>query len=254
MDNNRILGIDFFGGSLQDAVARARSGGLCVAPSGPGLAGDLTSCSSYAEALTQADLVLPDSGLMCLWTKLFFSRPIRRISGLAFLRAYLKEGGEDLQDSFWIMPDHGQSIENVKWLREEIGFAPEEESIYVAPRYERIGPIEDLVLLERIKERKPSHVFIQLGGGVQERLGFFLRQNLVSRPAILCTGAALAFLSGEQAEIPDWADRLYLGWLLRCFSSPEVFVPRYLKAFRLITVLARNGRKLPELTDPLARA
>ena len=84
MDNNRILGIDFFGGSLQDAVATARSGGLCVAPSGPGLAGDLTSCSSYAEALTQADLVLPDSGLMCLWTKLFFSRPIRRISGIGF--------------------------------------------------------------------------------------------------------------------------------------------------------------------------
>ncbi|MEC9123997.1 MAG: WecB/TagA/CpsF family glycosyltransferase, partial [Verrucomicrobiota bacterium] len=189
-----------------------------------------------------------------LWTKLFFSRPLRRISGLAFLRAYLQEGGEGLQDSFWIMPDPRQSIENARWLQDEIGFAPEEESIYVAPRYERTGPIEDLVLLKRIKERNPSNVFIQLGGGVQERLGFFLRQSLSSRPAILCTGAALAFLSGEQADIPDWADRFYLGWLLRCFSSPEIFVPRYLKAFRLIPVLARNGRRLPEVNEPLARA
>jgi UDP-N-acetyl-D-mannosaminuronic acid transferase (WecB/TagA/CpsF family) len=49
--------------------------------------------------------------------------------------------------------------------------------------------------------------------GVQERLGYALRKQLSYKPAILCLGAAIAFLSGGQANIPNWADRLMLGWL-----------------------------------------
>ena len=82
----RILGIDFFRGSLEDAVAKANGGGLCVAPSGPGLAGDLTNCSVYSKSLTQADLVLPDSGLMCLWTKFFREDRSNEFPGWPFLR------------------------------------------------------------------------------------------------------------------------------------------------------------------------
>ena len=77
----RLLGIDFFRGSLGDAVTKAKEGGLCVAPSGPGLAWDLTNCTVYSNAITQADLVLPDSGLMCLWSRFFSREPIKRISG-----------------------------------------------------------------------------------------------------------------------------------------------------------------------------
>ncbi len=50
---------------------------------------------------------------------------------------------------------------------------------------------------------------------MQERLGYALRKQLSYKPAILCLGAAIAFLSGGQANIPNWADRLMLGWLFR---------------------------------------
>lgn len=256
--NFRILGIDFFRGSLEDAVTKANGGGLCVAPSGPGLAGDLTNCSVYSNSLTQADLVLPDSGLMCLWTKFFSRRPVKRISGLAFLKAYLlsKEfrSADDRGDNaFWIMPDEEQCESNIEWLKNESGLSVQDEDFYVAPRYAKTGPIEDSKLLGDIIARQPKTIFIQLGGGVQERLGLFLRKKLSFPTTILCTGAALAFLSGEQVRIPNWADRLYLGWLLRCFSRPTVFVPRYLNAFRLIGVLAKNGESLPKVNAPQAQ-
>ena len=247
--NFRILGIDFFRGSLEDAVIKANGGGLCVAPSGPGLAGDLTNCSVYSRALTQADLVLPDSGLMCLWTKFFSRRPIKRISGLAFLKAYLFSKEFRSGDStFWIMPDEEQCGANREWLQNESGLSFQDEAFYIAPRYAKTGPMEDSELLAKIIARKPRTIFIQLGGGVQERLGLFLRNKLSFPTTILCTGAALAFLSGEQVKIPNWADRLYLGWLLRCCAKPTVFVPRYLNAFRLIGVLAKNGENLPKVS------
>ena len=250
---NRILGIDFFSGSLSDAVSEASRGGLCVAPSGPGLAGDLVKCAFYSRAVTRADLVLPDSGLMCLWANFFTRKPIRRISGLAFLRAYLFDKDVSLDNAFWVMPDLEQSEANEQWIKKKLGLIVEESALYVAPVYAKTGPIEDPDLLEAIERVRPKTIFIQLGGGVQERLGFYLRENLSFSSAILCTGAALAFLSGKQTRIPNWADRFYLGWLLRCLFKPSVFVPRYLKAFRLFGVLAKNGESLPKVVEPFSQ-
>ena len=75
-------------------------------------------------------------------------------------------------------------------------------------------------------ERRRPHVIIAIGSGAQEKLGYYLRENLPYRPAIHCTGAALGFVTGDQIAIPDWADRLFLGWLFRLFAQPGVFAPR----------------------------
>ena len=59
----------------------------------------------------------------------------------------------------------------------------------------------------------------------------------------------IASKSGEQASIPGWADRAYLGWLIRCIDDPRTFVPRYLKAFRLVYLLARYGATPPPIVS-----
>ena len=60
-------------------------------------------------------------------------------------------------------------------------------------------------------------MIINLGGGVQEKLGLYLKRNLNHETKIICTGAAIAFLTGLQANIPNIVDKIYMGWLWRIF-------------------------------------
>jgi len=243
----QALGVSFYNGNLSDACELAQRGGLITAPSGPGLAQDLTRCPEYRRALEYSDLVLADSGLLCLWKKWVEKKPLSRISGLVFLLGILKTIDWEKNHTFWVMPDEGQAGANRNWIRMTFGASLPTSSIYIAPKYMKKGEISDLSLLAQIEEKRPCSIFIQVGGGVQERLGLFLKENLSYTPSIYCTGAALAFLSGEQAYIPRWVDSLYLGWLLRCIHRPSIFVPRYLKAFRLVYLLAMYGEESPPI-------
>ena len=243
----KALGVSFYDGDLAGACKRAAKGGLITAPSGPGLAQDLMGCAEYRRALEMSDLVLADSGLLCLWKKWVVRRPLTRISGLVFLKAILKQTDWGKNATFWIMPDPKQASANAKWVKKTFGARLNESAIYIAPKYEKKRAILDHSLLSQIEKERPDSIFIQVGGGVQERLGLFLKENLSYTPSIFCTGAALAFLSGEQAKIPKWADSLFLGWLLRCFHQPKVFIPRYLRAFRLVFLLAKHGEKSPPI-------
>ncbi len=107
--------------------------------------------------------------------------------------------------------------------------------------------MEDAELLAVIERRRPVCIFVNVGSGVQEQLGWYLRKNLSYKPAILCTGAAIAFLTGGQAPIPPWADRYYLGWLLRIPRDPKRFGRRYLNAFKLVPLLVKYRERLPPL-------
>jgi len=240
-----ILGIKFFKGSTKQALLKIIEGGLLVAPSGPGMANDLIRCDEYARALTNADVVLLDSGFISLWSKIFFKEKITRNSGLKFLQYFLSAKKLDLSNSLWIMPDSYQSECNRKWLSEAYGIELSRDRLYIAPQYPKKGKIGDPNLLKLFLDLKPEHVLIQLGGGVQERLGLYLRERANFKTSIFCTGAAIAFLSGLQNTIPRWADRIYMGWFLRCFYEPRLFIPRYFKALRLIFLLSKYGKVAP---------
>ena len=56
------------------------------------------------------------------------------------------------------------------------------ENAYVAPIYPSEGPISDSRLVDLVGGLRPKFVFIALSGGVQERLGWDLRQKLGYRP------------------------------------------------------------------------
>ncbi len=224
-------------------MARAGDGGLTVAPSGPGLA-DLPDDPAYREALENADLVLPDSGFMVLVWRLLGSKRLKRLSGLKFLQALLaNDSFRGCGSMLWVMPSAGESEANLDWLQGR-GFKLELSDCYVAPEYGR-ERVEDPELKALVERMRPRFIIINIGGGVQEKLGYYLMRSLDYRPAIICTGAAIAFLTGRQADIPPWADRLYLGWLLRCLRAPRVFLPRYWKARRLFFLLWKYRENSP---------
>jgi exopolysaccharide biosynthesis WecB/TagA/CpsF family protein len=243
----QILGIRFFDGTAEEAVDHAlANGGLIVAPSGTCFA-RLSEDPVYRTAVTQADLVLPDSGFMVLLWRLLRGRPITRISGLAYLQELLRR--PDLRERgavLWVLPHEEARSKTNSWLQGN-GFSVAADDFCVAPIYG--ARVEDPVLVQRIASRQPRHVIIALSGGVQEKLGSYLRENAPNRPGLHCIGAALGFITGYQIAIPSWADRLYLGWLLRLIANPRRFLPRAVSAFALPGMIIRYGEKIPPL-DP----
>jgi UDP-N-acetyl-D-mannosaminuronic acid transferase (WecB/TagA/CpsF family) len=243
---HRILGIDFFDGSAKEAIDIMRAkGGLLVVPAAPALK-DLDRSPDYRDALLNADLAITDSAFMVLiWNRLQ-PIPIKRLSGLEYLRDLLLE--PDVRqpgNTLWIMASPVSAKRNLDWLAGQ-GIVIPEDSIYMAPMYGN-APIYDPTLLERLNRLRPQHVIVTIGGGTQERLGLYLKRNLAYRPAIHCIGAAIAFLSGDQVHIPVWADKFYLGWLFRSLAEPKRYVPRYWDARKLLAIMLRNRSRLPEL-------
>jgi hypothetical protein len=173
------------------------------------------------------------------------TRKLDRISGYLFLVELLKLP-ELLQPgtSLWVAPTPEAAQRTRKWLADEKKIMIPPEFWHIAPQYDTHN-VKDEALLTLVKRLRPKYVFIGVGGGPQEKLGAWLKANLDYRPAILCTGAAIAFLTGEQARIPAWADRARLGWLLRCLHDPKRFIPRYWQARKLVALYRRWGDNLP---------
>ncbi|MGH7688754.1 MAG: WecB/TagA/CpsF family glycosyltransferase [Gemmatimonadaceae bacterium] len=236
-DFKQILGIRFFIGSVERLLALTAQGGLFVFPSGPGLA-QLDRDPSYRYALEQSDVAVTDSGAMVLLWRLRTGEHIERRSGLQLIRALIAlPEFRQPHAAFWVMPSTQDAIATRDWLTAR-DIPTTTDDMYIAPHYDT-GPISDPALVTAIERRGPRFVVLCIGGGVQEQLGLSLRDALDYRPAMLCTGAAIAFLTGRQAAIPVWADRLMLGWLLRCIRAPRRFVPRYLGALRLVPLVLR---------------
>jgi UDP-N-acetyl-D-mannosaminuronic acid transferase (WecB/TagA/CpsF family) len=243
---HRILGIDFFDGSAKEAIDIMRTkGGLLVVPAAPALK-DLDRSPDYRDALLNADLAITDSAFMVLiWNRLQ-PIPIKRLSGLEYLRELLLEPDvREPGNTLWIMASPTSARRNLDWLAGQ-GIVIPEDNIYMAPMY-GTAPIDDPVLLEHLNRLAPQHVIVTIGGGTQERLGLYLKRNLAYRPAIHCIGAAIAFLSGDQVHIPVWADKFYLGWLFRSLAEPRRYIPRYWDARKLLAIMLRNRSRLPDL-------
>jgi N-acetylglucosaminyldiphosphoundecaprenol N-acetyl-beta-D-mannosaminyltransferase len=241
----QILGIQFFNGDVDAAVAlMGQNGGYLVAPSGTCFA-RLREDKPYRQAMLSADLAIADSGLMVLAWRLLRREKIQRVSGLNYLKQLLTTlKRQENARVIWILPNERARKKLLDCFRPE-AFPVKINDCYVAPQYGL--EVEDRNLLALVEQNRPAHVIVAIGSGAQEKLGYYLRENLSYRPAIHCIGAALGFITGDQAAIPDWADRLYLGWLWRLVAQPRTFIPRLSRGLELPWLIWKYGEKLPPM-------
>ena len=242
----RILGVRFFVKDAAQAVDIGARGGLVVVPAAPALL-ELARDPSYRQALLEADLAITDSGFLVLLWNAMKRDNIHRVSGLEYLKLLLNRPEfREPGTTFWVMPSETSLQRNLAWLQ-SLNFPVDAKDCYVAPMYSNAAVTDD-ILVTLINERRPKHIIVCLGGGIQEKLGLYLKNNCSTQPAIHCTGAAIGFLGGDQVRIPDWADKYILGWLFRCISNPARFVPRYAKALRLPIILWKYDEQMPHLS------
>ncbi len=253
MMTKTFLGIQFWNSTTKHLLCAAdECGGLLTVPSAPSLA-QTRRDESLLLAYQASDWAVVDGGYVALVLRFCFGRNLPRISGLQILQHLIGEKSAraipfDQRRVLWVVPSDAEK-ERIDYYLENEGFRKELRFWYEAPYYRHDSDFHDDALAARVKEVRPDWIILCIAGGKQEKLGFFLRrQTLPSEaispqsvnhpppnlrpngPVILCTGGAVAFLTGSQANIPTWADRLYLGWFFRVCQSPKVFFPRYWNA------------------------
>jgi UDP-N-acetyl-D-mannosaminuronic acid transferase (WecB/TagA/CpsF family) len=281
----RMLGIDFFVGSAAEAVAHiSKQGGLIVAPAAPSFIA-LQDDLDYRRAIADADLAIADSGWAVLFWRLLRREKLTRISGLALFKALLETADARITGNlFFILPSEKAKTKTLEFGRVS-GYPITNDDCYVAPKYQRsevsnqrsdlVGQaflpaeqtdsgkrarssyisdlpstasqpvVEDPKLVSIIEQRKPKHIIIGIGGGMQDKLGSYLKHQLTYRPGIYCIGAAPGFVTGDQVVIPMWADRFFVGWIFRIITQPHTLLPRFWSARRLPSIMIKYGREAP---------
>ena len=207
--------------------------GLFVFPAGPALA-SIEESSKYYNSLRKADYAFFDSGFFVLLLKVLKNINVSKFSGYKFLNLffdYLKKNKK--KSVFCVDPNFQFSKSNKDFLK-SLGI--KKIYNYIAPKY-NVDRISDNELLRQIKKVKPDFILTNIGGGRQEILGLYLKEQLKIKTTILCTGAAISFFTKDQAPINAMIDQLYLGWFLRLIFNPIIFLRRYFYSLRLIPMV-----------------
>jgi UDP-N-acetyl-D-mannosaminuronic acid transferase (WecB/TagA/CpsF family) len=243
LPTERILGVYFFNGAVTDAVEHIqRIGGYVVAPVSPALI-KLNYDQDYRRALYESDLAIADSGLLVILWKLATGHKLKKLSGLSYLKALLGRKSM-IQSALWVVSSDVARAKTLDWLR-KADSSISSDNVYVV--LQTAGSPENYALLIEIETRRPSNIVIAVGAGAQEKLALYLRDYLLYRPSIHCVGAALGFLTGTEKPIPDWADRFYLGWMVRLLSQPRMLIPRFWLVFQLANMILKFRSKPPTL-------
>jgi UDP-N-acetyl-D-mannosaminuronic acid transferase (WecB/TagA/CpsF family) len=231
-----LFNIRFLDANFSEIFNELEKGGSMVVPAAPAL-GTIDTDKSYHQSLIDSHFAIFDSGFLCIALLLLKRVKVKKISGLAFMREFLNRINKFPNESIFLIDPTAEDSAANKGLVATYGYQLNSSHQYVAPVYKSVE-IEDFELLNILSALKPKYIVLNLGGGVQEKLAAYLHRNLKTyNPSIICTGAAIAFLTGRQAKIPDIIDKLYLGWLARCISNYKRFVPRYIQGFKIAPML-----------------
>lgn len=240
-----IFNLRFLDANIHEIYNEAEKGGIMIAPSAPSLT-LLQTDSTYRLAMEHSKFAIFDSSFLCFCLMLIKGIRVKKISGLRFMSYFLLKAKDlKINSIFLIDPTTNDRLKNSALLRSH-GYDLIDSYQYIAPIYNK-GPIIDPVLLKQLEIFRPTWILINLGGGVQERLAHYIQSNISFKSSILCTGAAIAFITGEQAKIPSLIDRIYLGWLIRCVTDCKQFVPRYIKGFKVFLMLVNTPIKIKKI-------
>ena len=223
--------IFFFSGTYNEIKKKADQGGVLVAPAASALA-NIKKDQRYYESLKNSDIAILDSGFFCILLRIFKRYKLIKLSGYLFLNRFINE--YDPNDKlFLVNPSKKEDEINKNYLNNK---NIKKIESYVAPFYQEI---KDEELIDKINLFRPKYIMINLGGGTQEPLGVYIKNNIKFNVTIICTGAAIAFLTKEQAPINKIVDKLYLGWLIRLLWNPSNY-KRILSSFRLIAFFLKR--------------
>lgn len=225
-----FYGIKFYNSSFKYIYKEIKKGGYLVAPAASSLSKILEN-KKYYNSLKNSDVAILDSGFFCILLRVFKNQKVKKLSGYFFLKAFLNLKFSKKIKFLNIDPNFEESILNNDYLVKKKKI--KNVISYVAPRYRK--KIYDSKLIDLINKEKPKYIIINIGGEVQEVLAYYIKTKIKYKVSIMCTGAAIAFLTKKQAPLmSDFIDKFYLGWFVRLLHNPRKYFSRIVSSLNLI--------------------
>ena len=222
--------IKFYNYSFKKTFQKIDKGGYLVAPAASSLSKILQN-KTYYKSLKNSNIAILDSGFFCILLRIFKKKKVKKLSGYLFLKSFLNLKFKKKVKFLNIDPNKEESIINYNY------FVKTKKIVnvisYCAPKYNKT--IYDIKLINLIKKEKPKYVIINIGGEVQEILAEYISNKINYKICIICTGAAIAFLTKKQAPLMnDIIDKFYLGWFVRLLHNPRKYYSRIVSSIYLI--------------------
>ena len=151
-----IFGIRFINNGYHQAKELIMNGGLMVVPAAPALV-MIKNNQVYYNSLLKSDFAIPDSGYMVLILKLIKKIKIKKLSGVEFLRCFLKDNDFKNKKLFFVSSSISEQKHNMKYLA-SLGYRIDKNYFYIAPMYK--NNIIDEVLVKNLKDKKPDYIII----------------------------------------------------------------------------------------------
>jgi len=236
----QILNINFFDDSYENVIKYLKKmGGYLVIPAASALA-NVYFDKHYLNSLQKSTVAIFDSGLFCVLLFMLKFIKVKKFSGYKFISIFINDERNKKYKILLLEPSAEASKMNNLYLKSyKFRFIKN----YICPLYHKI--VIDKNLIKLIKNYKPRFIIINIAGGIQEKLALYIKSNTNRKMIIICSGAALSFLSNTYSKykITKFVDEVYLGWFVRLLNNPKVFSIRLLKSLKLIFVVFNSKIK-----------
>jgi UDP-N-acetyl-D-mannosaminuronic acid transferase (WecB/TagA/CpsF family) len=229
--------IKFYDLSFDQIIKKIDLGGYVVAPAASALT-DIKKNILYYNSLKNSTIAIFDSGFFCILLRLFFIYSPKKFSGYLFLKKFLNYEYAKNKKILLINSSNHQGKINGKLLNKK---KFKKVFLYTAPFYNQ-SKIYDQRIINYIKKKKPYYIIINIGGLKQEPLALFIKNTIKFKCRIFCLGGAIDFITGLQAPINKFIDKIYLGWLLRIIFKPNIFLGRVLRSLNLLKFFLNESR------------
>ena len=230
--------IKFYNLTFKNVFKKISKGGYLVAPAASSLSKILKN-KEYHKSLINSDVAILDSGFFCILLRIFKKQKVKKLSGYFFLKEFLNLKFNKKIKFLNIDPNIEESKLNYNYLMKTKKI--NNVISYIAPFYGK--KINDIKLINLIKKEKPKFVLVNIGGEIQEILAEYIKNKINYKISIMCTGAAIAFLTKKQAPLMnDLIDKYYLGWFVRLLHNPRKYFSRIVSSMNLIKLFL-NERK-----------
>jgi UDP-N-acetyl-D-mannosaminuronic acid transferase (WecB/TagA/CpsF family) len=242
---NRIinfLGMNFYEAEYQTIINKLeKSGGYMVIPAASALAMYYKK-KLYQKSLLKSTLAIFDSSFFCILLLIFKFKKIKKFSGYRFIKKFTSDLSMKNKKILLLeCSDKEKKINLLYFKSKKFRFVKN----YVCPIYNpNSKQIRDKYLIKFVKSYRPKIIISNIGGLVQEPLALYIKNNVRYKCAIICSGAALSFITGSGAKITNFVDYLNLGWLSRIIFNPTIFIPRIFFSLKLIPIVFKNKIKI----------